>query len=92
MKINTVYKTLMTFVIIILSLASASGQDAYTVVLNSKIKYEVPANADVQTYEWKVYTNPDLDLEADALTECSLTAIEGEPNAINVEWLKDGIY
>lgn len=82
----------MTFVIIILSLASASGQDAYTVVLKSKIKYEVPANADVQTYEWKVYTNTDLDLEADGLTECSLATIAGEPNAINVEWLKDGIY
>jgi len=82
----------MTFVIIILSLASASGQGAYTVVLNSKIKYEVTANADVQTYEWKVYTNTDLDLEADALTECSLTTIAGEPNAIHVEWLKDGTY
>jgi len=92
MKINAVYKTLMTFVIIILSLASASGQGAYTVVLNSKIKYEVPANADVQTYEWKVYTNTGLSLEADALTECKLTPILGEPNAINVEWLSNGDY
>jgi len=91
MKINTVYKTLMTCVIIILSLASASGQGAYTVVLNSKIKYEVAANADVQTYEWKVYTNNLLTVEATAL-ECLLTPVSGESNAISVEWLQDGEY
>lgn len=81
----------MTFVIIILSLASASGQDAYTVVLNSQVKYEVPVNADVQTYEWKVYTNNLLTVEALA-SECLLTPVIGEPNAINVEWLSDGDY
>ena len=81
----------MTFVIIILSLASASGQGAYTVVLNSKIKYEVAANADVQTYEWKVYTNNLLTTEASAL-ECLLTPVTGESNAISVEWLQDGEY
>lgn len=91
MKIKTVYKILMVFTISILSLASASGQDAYTVVLNSKIKYEVPVNADVQTYEWKVYTNNSLTVEALA-ADCILTPVLGEPNAITIEWLNDGEY
>lgn len=77
---------------IILSLASASGQDAYTVVRNSEIKYGVSANAEVQTYEWKVYTDTDLSIEADASTECKLTPVSGEPHSINVEWLGDGTY
>ncbi|WP_372641066.1 hypothetical protein [Ancylomarina sp.] len=81
----------MTLVIIILSLASASGQGAYTVVLNSKIKYKVAANADVQTYDWKVYTNNLLTAEATAL-ECLLSPVSGESNAISVEWLQDGEY
>lgn len=92
MKINTVYKTLMAFAMIILSLASASGQDAYTVVRISKIKYGVSANAEVQTYEWKVYTDTDLSIEADASSECKLTPVLGEPHSINVEWLGDGTY
>ncbi|MDQ2179488.1 hypothetical protein [Marinifilum sp. D714] len=92
MKINTVYKTLMAFAMIILSLASASGQDAYTVVRNSKMKYGVSANAEVQTYEWKVYTDTDLSIEADASSECKLTPVTGEPHSIDVEWLSDGTY
>jgi len=92
MKINTVYKTLMAFAMIILSLASASGQDAYTVVRNSKIKYGVSANTEVQIYEWKVYTDTDLSIEADASSECKLTPVLGEPHSINVEWLGDGTY
>ncbi|MCY1635867.1 hypothetical protein [Marinifilum sp. D737] len=82
----------MAFAVIILSLASASGQGAYTVVLNSKVKYHVPANAEVQTYEWKVYTNTALTIEADASTQCKLTPVIGESNAINVEWLSQGDY
>lgn len=91
MIIKTVYKILMVFTIFILSLASASGQGAYTVVLNSQVKYEVTANPDVQTYEWKVYSNNLLTLEATAL-ECTITPVSGEPNAINVEWLANGEY
>ncbi|MGZ2370865.1 hypothetical protein ACXR6G_13870 [Ancylomarina sp. YFZ004] len=82
----------MVLAIIILSLASASGQDAYTVVLNSQVKYQVPVNADVQTYVWKVYTNTDLDLEANASTQCEVTPVDGEPNAITIKWLDDGDY
>ncbi len=82
----------MTFVIIILSLASASGQGAYTVVLNSNIKYEVAANADVKTYVWKIYTDKDLSIEANTSTECELSIVSGEPNAIKVKWLGDGEY
>jgi len=92
MNISSVYKALMTFVIIILSLASASGQDAYTVVRYSKLKYKVTANADVQTYVWRVYTDKDLSFEANASTQCKLTPVTGEPNAIHVEWLDDGVY
>ncbi|RXQ97726.1 hypothetical protein EO244_02250 [Ancylomarina salipaludis] len=91
MKINTVYKTLMALAIFILSLASASGQDVYTVVGNSKIKYGVTDNAEVQTYEWKVYSNNLLTVEATA-SECVLTPVSGEPNSISVEWLADGEY
>lgn len=82
----------MALAVIILSLASASGQGAYTVVRNSQVKYQVPANAEVQTYEWKVYTNTDLDLEANASTECKITPVDGEPNAITIKWLDNGDY
>ena len=81
----------MAFAVIILSLASASGQGAYTVVLNSQMKYHVPANPDVQTYEWKVYTDNLLSSEATAL-DCILAPVSGEPNAINIEWLNNGDY
>tara|TARA_R110001583_G_scaffold6427_3_gene32559 strand:- start:10116 stop:10829 length:714 start_codon:yes stop_codon:yes gene_type:complete len=91
MKINTTYKILMVFTIFILSLASASGQGAYTVVLNSEYKYEIPTDVDIQTYDWKVYTNNLLTIEATAL-ECTLTPVTGEPNSIMVEWLQEGEY
>lgn len=82
----------MAFAIIILSLASASGQDAYTVVRYSKLKYQVAANADVQTYEWKVYMDKDLSFEANTSTECELTIVPSEPNAITIKWLDNGDY
>ncbi|WP_461631110.1 hypothetical protein [Labilibaculum euxinus] len=91
MKIDIIYKTFMAFAIIILSLASASGQGAYTVVLNSQVKYEVPGNTDIQTYEWKVYTDNLLTTEA-LVSECILATVTGEPNAIVVDWLSDGDY
>lgn len=91
MKIDTIYKTFMAFAIIILSLASASGQGAYTVVLNSQVKYEVPVNTDIQTYEWRVYTNNLLTTEA-LVSECILATVTGEPNAITIDWLSDGDY
>ena len=81
----------MVLAIFILSVASATGQDVYTVVLNSEIKYEVPVNPDVQTYEWKVYSDNLLTIEATAL-ECTLTPVSGESNAITIEWLGDGDY
>ena len=81
----------MVFTIFILSFASASGQGAYTVVLNSEYKYEIPANVDIQTYDWKVYTNNLLTIEATA-SECTITPVTGESNSVMVKWLLEGDY